>query len=249
MENRKLVIGRLGLKATLAATVLVLLAQVTLARPPGKPPKAADMPVTTTISDADSGGNPYTLQSDGEGTYFHGVDNVVSILTVNGYNGIPNGDWQFNKPVVVRHQRVNGRNIGINLDAGAAIQDGDPHYTAPADPPFWGTQVLYGHSQVKCTLLGLSMLTMAANTSMTCPMLISFYTAGDVQYGLHPAKSWTGFQETTDAQVTCNSVNSGGCNAWSIDPIGVDPAVGRLTTGEENLGDFYLTFHVHVTRP
>ena len=193
MRNRNLVLRNLGLELTLALSILALQSQVSLGDPPGKPGKATDMPVTTTIIDVDAAGNAYTFQSDGNGTYFHGVGNVVSILTVNGYNGIPNGDWQFNKPVEVRNRRVNLRNVGISLNMADAIQVGDPHYQAPADPPFWGTQVLYGNAQVKCTLQNKSMLTMTANTAMTCPMLIAFFTAGDEKHGLHPAKSWTNF--------------------------------------------------------
>jgi hypothetical protein len=244
-----------------ALTPMLALTGLALASP-GKPPKATDMSVTTTISDVDANGNPYTVQSDGGGLYFDGIDNVTSILTVNGYNGIPNGDWQFNKPVVKRKQRVNGRNMSISLNQADAVQIGDPHYTAPAMPPFWGTEVVYAYSEVKCTFLNKSMLTMAANTTMTCPLLIDFfYGDPEVQYGLNPAHSFNNFPENTDAQITCESAGSDGCNAWSIDPYpnpapygGRDPveAVGRLVPHPDltvNDGDFYMRFHFHITRP
>ena len=116
-------------------------------------------------------------------------------------------------------------------------------------------EILYGYSEVKCTLLGLSMLTMAANTAMTCPMIVSFFTTTDVQYDIGPAHSFDHFPEDTDVQVTCNSVDSGGCKDWFIEPIGSLQAVARLHTRADralppvNHGDFYMRFRIHVTRP
>jgi hypothetical protein len=179
---------------------------------------------------------------------------VTSILTCNGYNGIKNGDWQFNKPVTVKvngvNVRQNRRNMGVSLNMSDAVQPGDPHYTAPAVAPFWGTEIRYAYSEVKCTALNKSMLTMTAGTAMTCPMIFAFFTDSDLKYALMPAYSFTGDPETTDAQVACNSAGSGGCNDWFIEPIGALQAVGRLTTGgSNNSGDFYMRFHFHITRP
>ncbi len=187
----------------------------------------------------------------------------MAILTCNGYNGIKNGDWQFNKPVSGKKgQRQNGRGITMSLNVSDAVQVGDPHYTAPAAPPYWGSATLYGYSEVKCTLVGKSMLTMASDTAMTCPLLINFFPGNpEVGYGLNPAHSVNNFPEVTDAQITCESADSGGCNSWSIEPYanpdpwdGRDPfeAVGRLVPHSNtsiNKGDFYMRFHIHVTRP
>jgi len=217
-----------------------------------KPAPCTDMVVTTSIADVDPAGNAYTIASDGLGSYFNGVGNVMSILTCNGYNGIKNGDWQFNKPVAnKRGQRLNARNMGVSLNVSDAIQPGDPHYTAPANPPFWGTEIRYAYSEVKCTLLNQSMLTMTAGTAMTCPMIFSFSTATDTQYGLNPAHSFNNFPENTDVQVSCNVANSGGCTDWLIEPIGSLQAVARLVPNADssNQGDFYMRFKIHVTRP
>ncbi|PYX85686.1 MAG: hypothetical protein DMG68_17495, partial [Acidobacteria bacterium] len=62
-----------------------------------------------------------------------------------------------------------------------------------------------------------------------------------------------------------NSLGSNGfCNDWFVDPIPVvnadgttspGQAIGRLVSfpvhngAETNDGDFYMTFHVHITRP
>ncbi len=69
--------------------------------------------------------------------------------------------------------------------------------------------------------------------------------------------------ETQQAQVSCNAANSGGCSDWFIDPIPVVNSDGSTSPGRTrarldlvdskgdltNEGDFYLTFHFHVTRP
>jgi hypothetical protein len=66
-------------------------------------------------------------------------------------------------------------------------------------------------------------------------------------------------------QVACNAANSGGCSDWFLDPIPVVNADGSTSPGQArarldlvdthgnnnftNEGDFYVTFHFHVTRP
>ena len=74
--------------------------------PPAKPAKATDIPVTTTISDVDSDGNPYTVSSDGGGAYFNGVSSVISILTLNGYNGIRTATGSSTSPSAARRDSV-----------------------------------------------------------------------------------------------------------------------------------------------
>lgn len=213
-------------------------------------PKRTNISVTTNVTDFDAAGNPYTISSDGLGSYFNGVDGVASILTGNTYNCVPTGDWQFNKPFTVKGKTAySNRKMGVSLNTSDAIVPGDPHYTAPADPPFWGTQVLRSYAEVKCSLVYVSMMTIAPNTAVTCPLLFEFLTTNDEEHGLSPAYSFNHFPEVTDAQVSCNSADAAGCNDWFIEPIGSLQAVGRLMTGGTNHGDFYMRFKFHVTRP
>jgi hypothetical protein len=203
------------------------------------------IPVTTIITDLDSNGLQSTIASDGLGPYGHGVNGVTSWLTSNGYNGIAFGDWQFG--VYDSPSRL----VNESLLSEDAVQPGDPHYTAPASPPFgFGTQASKAHIEVKCTLVNRSMLTMPAGSSFTCPLPNRFNVNGQ-DYALSPAQSFNHFPEVTDVQVRCNTANSTGCNDWFIDPIGLGQAVGRLVpTGTTiNDGDFYMRFHIHVTRP
>ena len=212
---------------------------------------AQNISVTTIIGDLDSNGLSVIIGSDGLGSYPDGVNGVTSWLAANAYNGLVNGDWQFST-----YNSAN-RTANYTFNPADAVQPGDPHYQASANPPYWGSQLHLTHMEVKCTAVNNDMLTMTAGSSFTCPLITSFIWSGGTWYGLHPALSFTGFPETTDVQVHCNTADSGGCNDWFIDPINLGSAVGRLvqhvtvrnkdvTTDE---GDFYMRFHVHVTRP
>jgi hypothetical protein len=226
--------------------------------PPPSPPAVSDgggiciIPVTTIIGDTDSNGLTVDIGSDGQGPYPHNVAGVTSWLTSNGYNGIAYGDWQFST--------VNSttRTVGQGFAQGDAVQLGDPHAQNPfvaANPPYWGMFDYPGHIEVKCTLVNRNMLTMTAGSSFTCPLIDRIEYSSTAEYRLEPAFSFTGYPETTDVQVRCNTTDSNGCNDWFIDPINLGEAVGRLTgppsckrcSGDD--GDFYMRFHIHVTRP
>lgn len=223
-----------------------------------KPP--SNISVTTNF---DFPGSGSAIESDNGTPYSNNTDGVTSILTTNGYNGIVWGDWQFDT------YNSSARSAGHSFNTAdvVAVQPLDPHYTAPASPPFTGTRSLKSHVAVACTLINNDMLTMWAGQSFNCPLHNRFYVTPpvsnglptNVDYNLAPSISFTGQSETTDVLVTCNGTDSGGCNDWFIDPI--DPgmgAVARLVTAStskgkpqppRNLGDFYMKFHIHITRP
>jgi hypothetical protein len=239
---------RVGLAAlALGIALCVVLPRASFA---GNPHGTSDIPVTTILGDVDSNGLSVIIGSDGKGPYYNGVDNVTSVLAAAAYNGLGNGDWQFNK---------GGSTIRVSnytFNQADAVQPGDPHYLEAANPPYWGSQLVESHMEVKCTFVNNSMLTMTAGTTFTCPMVTSFTWNSSTYYGLQPAFSFTHDAETTDVQVHCNTADSGGCNDWFIDPINLGEAVGRLvkhvtvhkdTATDE--GDFYMRFHFHITRP
>ncbi len=253
--------------AFLTVLALVYQPQQGAAEPP---PRFQHISVTTIIQDAATG--PHNIiESDGQGSYTNG-NGVGSILTENGYNGIPWGDWQF------QTYDSTTRKVNHRFDLADAVQPGDPHYQAPAVFPWPETenpQLLPSRITVKCTLLGKNMLTMAAGDGITCPMINNFQTT-NMLYKLGPALSFTGYQnsllypETTDVLITCNNAPSvaqggdGNCIDWSITPY-LDPLTGKLEAvarliGEStakgkpqaslpNGGDFYMKFHIHITRP
>jgi hypothetical protein len=212
------------------------------------------IPVTTIISDTDSNGLTVDIGSDGQGPYLHNVDGVASWLTSNGYNHIAYGDWQFTSLTSPT------RTVGLGFNQNDAIQPGDPHAQNPfvaANPPYWGIFTYPGHIEVKCSLVSNNMLTMAAGSSFTCPLVDKFQLpTGD--WSLNPAFSFTHFPEETDVQVHCNTADSNGCNDWFMDPINLGEAVGRLVgpppanckhCSNSDDGDFYMRFHIHITRP
>ncbi len=244
---------KVAVTVTALAFVLILLVPQTSSGSgcPGGGKIQTNISVTTYISDFDSNGLQSAVASDGLGAYSDGVNGVTSILTVNGYNCIKWGDWQFGT------YSSTVRAVTQGLLTADAVQPGDPHYQSPANPPFWGTELHESHIEVKCTLINNDMLTMTAGSSFTCPLIDRFHASG-TDYRLLPAYSATGYPETTDVQVRCNTADSGGCNDWFIDPFGAalgTEAVGRLVqpppkpNGQPiDDGDFYMRFHIHVTR-
>jgi len=220
----------------------------------GKP--ASNLPVTTYLSDFDASNVPYDVFSDSGGAYQNGIAGVGSYLNANGYNRITWGDWVlnlFNSP---------SRLVAVTLSTANAVQPGDPGYTVPADPPYWGTQFLAMHMENKCTEDGLDMLTMKPGDRFTCNTLFRFPSTDKTFYRLDMGTFDRFYPEpeTDRVQVSCNLADAGGCKDWFIDPIPVVNADGSTSPGRArarliygtnfgNHGDFYLRFHIHVTRP
>ena len=211
----------------------------------GKP--SADLAVTTTIFDVDANSLVADTQSDGGGAYVNGTASR-SVLAANAYNNLKWGDWQFDT------LQSTSRGVGHRFDASNAVVAGDPPYIVPAQPPYWGTQVLKTKLQVECTFVNKSMLTMTSGSTMTCGLLRHFIYNSTTEYGLQSAPSFTGHTETTDVQISCTAAAADGCTDWFIDPIGLDRSVARLVkhtsrpNAKTHVGDFYLRFRIRVTR-
>lgn len=217
-----------------------------------------DLPVTTYLTDFSASGTAYYVQSDGGGAYQNGVSGVGSYLVANGYNHITLGDWRldlFNAP---------SRQVAVTFSTANAVQPGDPGYTAPANPPYWGTKWSSLHVENKCTVDSHDMLTMKAGDTFDCDTLIHFPSTTKDFYRLDMGTYDSGYPEpeTQKVQVSCNSsASDGDCNDWFLDPIPVVNPDGSTSPGKTRArlnyvsrstvdeGDFYLTFHIHVTRP
>jgi len=233
--------------------------------------------VSSYISDIDATGTPLSIQSDGllgpvnhmQGEYDNGQQSVTSVLESGAVVNLPPGDWQLDV------QSSTTRKLKFTL-GGNAVPFGQPGFTVTPNPPFFGTLTLAGKLENNCVdptsaAQSMDMLTMTAGQVGNCPAPLSFfYPAGrkSNHYRFEMTGNVTGTfaddPETTQILVTCNSVGSDGhCNDWFIDP---QPAVdsngnvipgtgiGRLVLvpnsgASPNLGDYYLTFHFHVTRP
>jgi hypothetical protein len=215
--------------------------------------KAVDIPVTSTLQDADPNGAPYTIQSDGAGPYMNGAAGVTSILMANVLNQLYNGDWEL----------LTGptRTVLVTLSQENAVPAGNPGYTVPSDPPFWGTGPISGKLMLQCTSINRDMLTMPAGSTMTCPLGVRWDVTKTAYYRLNMS-GLSGSPETTPAQITCTAANTAGCREWYVDPIPVVNADGSVSAGTTiarlvyedtrsttNLGDFYMRYHFHITRP
>jgi len=213
--------------------------------------KVADIPITQEISDYDVNSVPYYIQSDGLGLYMNNLASykgkttgTSSVLMSNVCNGLYNGDRLL--------ETFDVRKVTITFENKNAIQRGDPNYVVP--PQFFGTINSTFRGINKCTCgSGVSMYAMAAGTKIFCPM---HFRLNSVNYRLDMGAS--GETETEFVQIFCNAVDSAGCKEWLIDPI-FDPDYttnpgktrARLVdlNTNQNLGNYYMTFHMHVTRP
>jgi hypothetical protein len=222
------------------------------------------VPVTTYIYS----GVGLTISDDGSGAYPHGVNGVTSGLLDDGNNGLKH-DWRFD----TRGSSV--RKVTETVAPADRIEDpNDPHWSPYANDPSWwpATSVVSnGFLNVQCTFVGVDMLTMAANEKRTCPLINTFLWNGDDSWALNAHKSfYQSPPEITDVEVTCYGTDAGGCKEWSITPIddpavpGYDAAIGAQAIGrlvhsipankrqratKEMDGNFYMRFHIHVTRP
>jgi hypothetical protein len=235
----------------------------------------SDVSVTTSLADYNAVAQNYSLQSDTRGPYRNGVDGVVSFLLANGYNGQTWGDWRLDLT-----SNPTFRTVGISFCDPAhgtacalnAVQPGDPGYTAPATPPWWGTQSQPVRVQTTCSAWNRNMLTMRRGDAFTCSANVILPTVNNVFYELNMGTIPNPLipkPETQQLQVTCTSSGTdGNCNAWFLDPIPIVNADGSVSPGQTrarlqqhvmsnggkvisqtNKGDFYLTFHMAIARP
>jgi hypothetical protein len=237
----------------------------------GKPNPNVSM--TTYLSDTDASGAAYFIQSDGQagpvngvtGEYDNGYQSVASYLNANTYNNLPPGDWTLDL------LSSSLRTMRLTLNSLNEIQPGQPGYTVPPNPPFLGIDSLASRFAEYCTAIGLDMGTMTTvNETIQCPAIFRFDWNRSLYYRVYMTASWSApgqyAPETTYVQIQCNSLGANGyCNDWYIDPIPISNGDGTFSPGQgigrlvsittrgtgtaTNEGDFYMTFHVHVTRP
>ncbi len=249
--------------------VLVLLAVAPMIASGQKGGGTSQIPVTSTIFDTNAAGVPYYIQSDGVGPYVNGQYGVVSVLQPQ--------DWlldTYDSTLTTS----SGRNALITFSSANAIQAGNPADTAAANPPFWGTMLEPVRFITKCLYLHISVATILPGNPQYCPMVLRFANATSGAGGTTTAyrfdmvganlcKACINEPETQYVQISCNAANASGCYDWSIDSIPPTSQSGGVPTNQVvarlNLvattksgsttyvdeGDFYLTFHIHVTNP
>jgi hypothetical protein len=238
-------------------SICFALSLAALAQPSG------NTPVTTTIKDYVDVTDPLTgsaqripmqIQSDGSGAYKNSK-NVESVI-----QGI--GDWVLDTGVNIKNPTRK-----VFLDFSQPIPGTGPNGGDPVRP--FISALVRPRFISKCTDYGFNMLAMGLQQTLTCPLAIGFYNPADGVFHrviMNPASIVTNCPETNPVHITCSGADAAGkCNRWEIEPSGAcvtaDCSVKRnivrlvkivTVRGKEvvtDLGDFYMSFTVDVTKP
>jgi len=204
----------------------------------GKP--ASDTAVTSTLqdtADAADGGQPFTIESDGLGSYQNNVESVQSLLQA------ALGDW------VLDTSSSTSRSVRIGFTQPVPGQS--PGSVAP---PFTNLTTVQARFISQCSLVGIDYRKIAPGDTVGCPVHIGFNYNGTA-YGL--AMNTQNYPATQFAAVTCTSAPGSPCSVWTIEPLSstegniaelVGPAPKGHNQGPVQLGEFYMTFSITLTK-
>jgi hypothetical protein len=228
--------------------LLLLVVSIGLADKPakaGKPP--TDTPVTSTIDGLGVDTLPtQRLQSDQAGSYKNS-SSLSSILQA------ALGDWELD---MINFTSSPQRKALIDLRD--PVPGSGPGGGAPIAP--FAYQLVRARFISKCSQNGIDMRTMQMNIVYPCDMAVAFDDASGVRYRL--AENPNNFAETNLVQITCVATDANSkCNQWKIEPSvtqlnGERKNVAKLLKvatkphqTDQDMGDFYLSFTIHVTNP
>lgn len=209
----------------------------------------SDTPVTTTIDGLGVNTLPtLRVQSDQLGAY----KNSSSLSSI--IQGI--GDWELD---MINFNSSPQRKALVDLRDPVA--GSGPNGGAPINPfGAGGYQIVRARFISKCSQNGINFLNMQPNNIYPCPLALAFDDASGVRYRL--TENPINFSETNWLQVTCLATGANAkCNQWKIEPSviqinGEQKNVAKLLKvatkpreTDQDLGDFYLSFTIHVTNP
>lgn len=229
----------IALLLMLAATGLVYRAGAA-----GKPPK--DTPVTTTIDGVGVDTLPtLRIQSDQAGAYKNS-STLQSILQA------ALGDWVLD---TLNYTSSPLRKVLVDLRDPVA---GSLNGGAPT-PPFT-YQLVRARFIAKCAEYGGDMRTIPGGATIYCPLAIAFDDPGGVRYRLNMNPN--NFPESNPVQITCVATDANAkCNQWKIEPSATQlngerknvatllKVATKPSQADQDMGDFYLSFAIHVTNP
>jgi hypothetical protein len=213
----------------------------------GKPP--SDVPVTVTIDGNGVNTEPtLRVQSDLLGAYANSTSGQSIIQAI--------GDWELD---MLNFNSSPQRKLLIDLrDAIAGSAPGGANPTNPFGAT--GYQIVRARFIAKCSQNGINFLNMQTATPYLCPLAVAFQDSTGQQHRL--AENPTNFSETNWIQVTCLATDtSAKCKQWKLQPSviqadGQRKDVAKLlripskpNQPEVDLGDFYLSFSINLTRP
>jgi hypothetical protein len=211
----------------------------------GKP--ASDTPVTSTIDGLGVDTLPtLRIQSDQLGTY-RNSSSLKSILQA------ALGDWELD---TLNYNSSPQRKVLIDLRD--PVPGSGPNGGAPVAP--FAYQFVRARFIAKCSQYGVDMRNMQPNHLYPCPLAIAFDDASGVRYRL--TMHADNFPEVNLMQVTCVTTDtSGKCNQWKMEPSVTQldgqrrnitkllKVATRPNQPDQDMGDFYLSFTIHLTNP
>ena len=211
----------------------------------GKP--ASNTVVTSTIDGLGIDTVPaLRVQSDQLGAYKNS-SSLLSILQA------ALGDWELD---MLNYNSSPQRKVLIDLRD--PVPGSGPNGGAPIAP--FAYQSVRARFIAKCSQYGSDMRNMQPNNLYPCPLAIAFDDSNGVRYRL--SMHADNFPELNLMQVTCVTTNTvGKCNQWKMEPSvtqldGQRKNVTKLlkvatkpNQPDQNMGDFYMSFTIHVTNP
>lgn len=207
----------------------------------------SDTPVTTTFDGLGVDTSPtLRVQSDQLGAY----TNSRSLQSI--IQGI--GDWELD---MLNFSSSPQRKLLVDLRD--PVPGSGPGGGAPIAP--FAYQSVRARLISKCTEYGNNMRTIPGGATVNCPLAIAFDDAGGVRYRL--AMNPNNFFEVNPVQITCVATDaSSKCNQWKIEPSATQFPTGerknvakllkvaaKPNQTDQDLGDFYMSFTIHVTNP
>jgi hypothetical protein len=213
-----------------------------------KPP--SDVPITSTIDGLGVDTLPtLRIQSDQLGAY-RNSSSLKSILQS------ALGDWELDTLNVNSSPQRK-----VLIDLRDPVPNSGPSGGPPTNPfGAAGYQLVRARFIAKCSQNGIDMRNMQMNTPYFCPLAIAFNDAIGVRHRL--AQNPTNFSETNWVYVTCVATSATGkCNQWKMEPSvtqldGQRKNVTKLLKVatkprevDQDYGDFYLSFAMHLTNP
>jgi len=210
-----------------------------------------DVPVTTIVSDYDSGIGPaLQIQSDQGGAYKN-AKNLQSMM----YGA---GSWEIDA------YNVRNATRGVYLAFSQPIAGTGPNGGAPVAPP---TGIYKAHVTTECYRYNTNPTTMAPGSTISCPMAVRFDSGGKT-YTVHMNPQNATWAGTNPVNMTCIFPTSGTnpCSQWRITPSGSvvnpDSSVTQRNVGQLDIvgsskgqttytkqGQFYFSFLILATNP
>lgn len=236
-----------------AGLLLALLSTGLIAGLGAKSDAASDFPLSTIIDGNGANALPtLRIQSDQLGGYKNSTSGKSQLQSI--IQGI--GDWELD---LINFNSSPQRKVLIDLRD--PVPGSGPNGGVPINPfGATGYQIARARFISKCSQNGINFRNMQPNNIYPCPLALALDDANGVRYRLN--QNPTIYPGTNWLQVTCIATDAGSkCKQWKIEPsvTQLDGERKNVTTlikvatkpnqSDQDLGDFYLSFTIHLMNP